>query len=77
MPDGSTTPVAVAATVGHYRLGAHASADELVTMAAALRADEVMPVHGHSENQRIFAERLGRRGQATTPAEGIWRPKDA
>ncbi|MBB3084184.1 MBL fold metallo-hydrolase [Geodermatophilus sabuli] len=72
-PDGTPTSVPVQAQVSSYKLGAHASADELATITQEVGAGAVMLVHGEARGQATFAERLALRGQATVPAGG-WSP---
>jgi Cft2 family RNA processing exonuclease len=72
--DGGVTEVTVAAQVKKYRLGAHASADELVSICADVRAAQVMLVHGTREGQEKFAGRLALRGQHTAAANRRWKP---
>ncbi|MBB5830160.1 MBL fold metallo-hydrolase [Micromonospora carbonacea] len=74
--DDQPATVEVAAHIGRYGLGAHASADELVTIAADIGAAEVMLVHGEPRGQAAFAARLRLRGQATVRA-GAWRPPES
>ncbi|GAA4903494.1 Cft2 family RNA processing exonuclease [Stackebrandtia albiflava] len=74
LPDGDE-PLEVAAHVGQYRLGAHATEDELVDVAARAQAAVVMPVHGRASAQRQFARRLQLRRQATVSATETWRPE--
>jgi Cft2 family RNA processing exonuclease len=71
--DGEPIRVPVKAQVGRYGLGAHATADELVTIAAEVGAREVMLVHGESRGQATVTERLSIRGQATVTT-GEWPP---
>ncbi|CAM3269456.1 MBL fold metallo-hydrolase [Stackebrandtia soli] len=72
LPD-NPDPVTVMADVTSYRLGAHASEDELVEIAAAARPDNVMLVHGRPSGQRQFARRLELRGQHTVTADEVWQ----
>lgn len=69
---GPVRPVPVHAHVGKYGLGAHASADELVTIASEAAAEEVMLVHGERHNQQAFAARLDLRNQRTVSAAHMW-----
>lgn len=62
---GSRRPLEVSAEVGHYRLGAHATEDDLVKIAARTQAGTVMPVHGRRAGQRTFVQRLQLRGHTT------------
>jgi Cft2 family RNA processing exonuclease len=71
--EGEMIRVPVKARVSRYGLGAHATADELVTIAAEIGAREVMLVHGEPQGQSILADRLEMRGQATVKA-GEWSP---
>jgi Cft2 family RNA processing exonuclease len=57
--------VEVSAYVADYKLGAHASADELVAITARVAAGEVMLVHGSPPGQRQLRERLELRHQRT------------
>ena len=66
--------VPVAARVARYGLGAHASADELVTIAATAAAREVLLVHGEPRGQQQMRERLKLRGQQTAAPGRPWRP---
>jgi Cft2 family RNA processing exonuclease len=63
--DSAPEEVKVAAHVADYKLGAHASADELVAITAKIAARAVMLVHGETPGQRQLRERLGLRGQST------------
>jgi Cft2 family RNA processing exonuclease len=66
LPGGNgSPPVPVAAAVSSHQLGAHASADELVTIAAAIKARHVMLVHGQPPGQRKLRHRLQLRSQQT------------
>jgi len=56
--DGAPEQVDVAAHVADYKLGAHASADELVTITARVAPGVVMLVHGEPTGQRQLRERL-------------------
>ncbi|SNQ46547.1 RNA processing exonuclease, beta-lactamase fold, Cft2 family [Frankia canadensis] len=69
--DGPPSVIPVAARVGHHGLGAHASADDLVTITADIGAAEVMLVHGEPKGQATFAARLALRAQPTA-ATGAW-----
>jgi uncharacterized protein len=60
--------VEVAAHVADYKLGAHASADELITITARAAPSAVMLVHGEPRGQRQLRERLGLRNQTTVEA---------
>ncbi|WP_159460414.1 MBL fold metallo-hydrolase [Lentzea albidocapillata] len=71
--EGEFVRVPVEAQVAQYGLGAHATANELVTIAAEIGAREVMLVHGEPQGQAMLAERLESRGQATTKT-GEWSP---
>lgn len=71
--EGEMIRIPVKARVDRYGLGAHATADELVTIAADIGAREVMLVHGEPQGQSVLAERLEMRGQATVKA-GEWSP---
>lgn len=64
--------VQVNAQVGQYQLGAHASADDLVTITADVAAQQVMLVHGELRAQRGFADRLRMRRQDTVLADQAW-----
>lgn len=63
------TPFTVNAAVDHYQLGAHATENELLDVAALARARTVMLVHGNLPAQRRFAKRLRTRGQHTVMAD--------
>ena len=69
--DGPPSKVRVAAQVGRFGLGAHATADELVAITTEVAAGQVMLVHGEPASQEKFAERLRLRSQATTET-GAW-----
>lgn len=71
--DGTYEQVPVNAKVGKYGLGAHASADDLVTISAEIGAKELMLVHGDYRGQQEFAERLRLRGQSTVRADQPWK----
>jgi Cft2 family RNA processing exonuclease len=71
--DGRTVEVEVNAHVRRYGLGAHASADELVSIVSDISPAEVMLVHGVPNGQAVFAKRLDTRGQATAHT-ATWRP---
>jgi Cft2 family RNA processing exonuclease len=62
--------VEVAAHVADYKLGAHASADELITITARAAPGTVMLVHGEPGGQRQLRERLVLRNQNTVEALG-------
>jgi uncharacterized protein len=68
---GFPVRVPVNARVGRYGLGAHATADELVSISAEVAAKAVMLVHGTPAGQAILADRLRKRGQRVVPA-GEW-----
>lgn len=68
---GGTEQVAVAATVASYGLGAHATADELVSIATDIDAERVMLVHGESNSQRSLRARLELRRQASASVHGV------
>jgi|GEM_PF-1826054 len=70
---GYPDPLEVAAHVGHYRLGAHATEDELVKISATVNATTLMPVHGRLTAQRQFIRRLHLRQQRTILATQHWR----
>lgn len=70
---GYAEPLEVAAHVGHYRLGAHATEDELVKISAMVGATTLMPVHGRLSAQRQFVRRLHLRDQRTVLATHHWR----
>jgi Cft2 family RNA processing exonuclease len=72
--DGTRIAVPVNAQVSSYKLGAHASADELATITREIDASAVMLVHGEVRGQKTFAQRLALRGQVTVPA-GEWSAK--
>lgn len=69
---GADKPVEVTAHVGHYRLGAHASEDDLVKIAAQAAPRTLMPVHGRFAAQRQFVKRLELRQQETVLSEEIF-----
>ncbi|HZE38118.1 MAG TPA: MBL fold metallo-hydrolase, partial [Stackebrandtia sp.] len=71
LPD-SDEPFEVTAHVGQYRLGAHASEEELVKIASRARPESLMLVHGRLTNQRQFANRLKLRQQHTVLSERPW-----
>lgn len=71
---GDSSRIRVACHVDAYQLGAHASAEELVTITRDAAAAEVMLVHGEHERQREFERRLALRSQATADAGIAWRP---
>lgn len=73
---GPAVTVDVAAHVARYGLGAHATADELVSITAEAAAREVMLVHGEAAGQAAFSRRLAVRNQATASA-GLWRSVSA
>ena len=73
--DGTVTSIPVACHVDSYRLGAHASAEELVAITRQAGAAEVMLVHGERDRQREFGERLALRHQETADADDMWCPK--
>lgn len=75
LPD-STEPLEVSAHVGHYRLGAHATEDELVKVAATIGPGTLIPVHGKLTAQRRFCRRLHLRHQRTALANQVWRSAD-
>lgn len=66
--DSAPELVEVAARVADYKLGAHASADELITITANVAAREVMLVHGEPVGQRDLRARMALRHQATVDA---------
>lgn len=70
--DGPPSKVRVAAQIGRYGLGAHATADELTAITTDVGAKEVMLVHGEPRGQEIFRSRLALRGQGTVLTGG-WR----
>jgi Cft2 family RNA processing exonuclease len=63
--DGGFEKVPVAAKIARYGLGAHATADELVTISAEVDATTIMLVHGERRAQEILAGRLRLRRQDT------------
>lgn len=71
-PEGIPEPVPVLAPVSTYGLGAHADANDLVTISAQVAARQVMLVHGDLTGQRAFAKRLRLRGQDTLLADQTW-----
>lgn len=75
LPD-SPDPLEVSAHVGHYRLGAHATEDELVKVAATIGPGTLIPVHGKLSAQRRFCRRLHLRHQRTALADTVWRSAD-
>jgi Cft2 family RNA processing exonuclease len=62
---GGPETVEILASVASYQLGAHANADQLVTIADRARARELMLVHGEPNGQAKFAGRMRSRGQTT------------
>ena len=68
---GDAEEVPVAATVSSYGLGAHATADELVSIAADVDADRVMLVHGESRSQKTLRDRLELRRQKMSSVHGV------
>ncbi|HIW62632.1 MAG TPA: MBL fold metallo-hydrolase [Candidatus Stackebrandtia excrementipullorum] len=75
LPD-SPDPLEVSSFVGHYRLGAHATEDELVKVAATIAPGTLIPVHGKLSAQRRFQQRLELRRQRTVLADEPWRRLD-
>jgi Cft2 family RNA processing exonuclease len=63
--DSASEQVKVAAHIADYKLGAHASADELVTITSRAAPHAVMLVHGEPPGQGQLRERLALRGQNT------------
>lgn len=74
LPASSGFParVAVNARVGRFGLGAHATADELVSTSAEVVAKAVMLVHGTPAGQAILANRL----RKAWAASGVIRRMD-
>ncbi len=68
--------VPVEAHIGRHGRGAHASADELVTIAADVSAERVMLIHGERFGQAALKERSTLRGQACVRASDDWRAGD-
>ncbi|MFL6118682.1 MBL fold metallo-hydrolase RNA specificity domain-containing protein [Actinophytocola sp.] len=66
---GFPVRVPVNARVGRYGLGAHATADELVSISAEVAANAVMLVHGTPTGQAILADRLRKRGQRVVSSD--------
>lgn len=75
LPDGRGTNVKIDinATVRQYGLGAHASSDELVTIATQVRAGTTMLVHGDPDARAALETRLRARHLDTTDAATTWR----
>ncbi|ADD44776.1 beta-lactamase domain protein [Stackebrandtia nassauensis DSM 44728] len=69
---GMNEPIEVSAHIGNYRLGAHASEDDLVKIAAEARPQTLMLVHGRLAAQRRFADRLRLRQQKVILADRPW-----
>ncbi|MGH8791933.1 MAG: MBL fold metallo-hydrolase, partial [Stackebrandtia sp.] len=69
---GPDEPVDVAAHVGQYRLGAHASEEDLVKIVAEAEPKTLMLVHGRLAAQRQFQRRLQLRRQHTVLADEPW-----
>lgn len=72
-PGLDAASVAVNASVETYQLGAHASAGELVTLAAEASAARVMLVHGDPGAQRALRQRLQARKQRTARNDHVHR----
>ncbi len=70
-PGMDPASVAVNASVETYQLGAHASAGELVTLAAEAAASQVMLVHGDPGAQRALRHRLQARNQRTARNDSV------
>jgi Cft2 family RNA processing exonuclease len=68
------TVVEVVARVRKYGLGAHASADELVTIATQVRAKTTKLVHGDPQARQMLAARLKARHLNLVAADETWRP---
>lgn len=70
---GDVDPVDVVAHVGQYKLGAHASEEDLVDIAARAAPKTLMLVHGRLAAQRRLQQRLTLRRQHTILADRTWR----
>jgi Cft2 family RNA processing exonuclease len=74
-PGGRDVEVPLHCLVATHQLGAHASPDELVELAAQARPKQLMLVHGVRRDQLAFERRLALRRQATTSNEQVWTIK--
>jgi Cft2 family RNA processing exonuclease len=72
LSDRGAEQIPVNAAIGKYGLGAHADADDLVTISAQVNARQVMLVHGDKRGQIEFAKRLQLRSQETLLADAPW-----
>lgn len=70
--DATGTVVPVDARVETYPLGAHASADELVTIATGVHAERTMLVHGDAAARAAIAGRLSVRQLQVLGADRRW-----
>lgn len=71
--DGTMGEVEVNAKVTSYGLGAHATPDELVELATAVRAKATMLVHGDNDAREALNARLAARHLHTVPADAPWK----
>lgn len=72
--DSGSEEVDVLARVEQFHLGAHANANELVTMSTEARAHQLMLVHGEVTARQQLAGRMLKRGQRMVNPGTVWQP---